>query len=163
MAEADEKALLKAVAVHGGRGPLLAGPVELSRESGPVGNTRTLFIAPGEQFALGFGPDDDVRVRRTVEVKESVDEVDRWRRRTMTVNLYLSNLGGADKDIEIVERLPVSETEHVTVTLVSDKTSGAPVLDEDGFLRWQMTLGARGRLRLSMVYVVAFAPGVSSG
>ncbi len=162
MAEAEEKAMLKAVSVHQGRAPLLAGPVELLRDSGPVGNTSTLFVAPGEQFALGFGPDDDIRVRRTTESKDQVDEVDRWRRRTVTVNLYLSNLGAEYKDVEIVERLPVSETEHVTVTLVADKTSGAPVLDEDGFLRWKMSIASRGRLRLSLVYVVAFAPGVSS-
>jgi uncharacterized protein (TIGR02231 family) len=163
MAEADEKAILKASCPHTGQQPLLAGPVDLLMESGPVGSTRTLFIAPGEQLALGFGPDDDVRVRRTSEFKESVDEVDHWRRRTITVNLYLSNLGAEEKQLEIVERLPVSEIEHVKVTLLEDKTSGAPALDQDGFLRWSLLLGARGRLRLSLVYVVAFAPGVTNG
>jgi len=132
-------------------------------ESGPVGSTRTLFIAPGEQLALGFGPDDDIRIRRTSDFKETVDDVDHWRRRTITVNLYLSNLGAEEKQLEIVERLPVSEIEHVKVTLLEDKTSGAPVLDQDGFLRWSLQLGARGRLRLSLVYVVAFAPGVTNG
>jgi uncharacterized protein (TIGR02231 family) len=163
MAEADEKAFLKAVCAHTGQQPLLAGPVDLLMESGPVGSTRTLFIAPGEQIALGFGPDDDIRVRRTSEYKEAVDEVDHWRRRTITVNLYLSNLGAEEKQLEIVERLPVSETDHVKVTLVEEKTSGAPTLDRDGFLRWSLLLGAHGRLRLSLVYVVAFAPGVTTG
>jgi hypothetical protein len=132
-------------------------------ESGPVGSTRTLFVAPGEQLALGFGPDDDVRIRRTTEFKETVDDVDHWRRRTITVNLYLSNLGATEKLLQVVERLPVSEIDHVKVTLLEDKTSGAPTLDQDGFLRWEMELGARSRLRLSLVYVVAFAPGVTSG
>jgi uncharacterized protein (TIGR02231 family) len=163
MAEADEKAVLKATCAHLGTHPLLAGPVDLLRSSGPVGSTRTLFIAPGEQLALGFGPDDDVRVKRSVDSKEVVDEIDQWRRRTVTVNLYLSNLGPDEKALEIVERLPVSEIEHVKVTLQSDKTSGAPSLDDDGFLRWTMSLGGRGRLRLSLVYTVAFAPGVTSG
>jgi len=163
MAEADEKAILKASCAHTGQQPLLAGPVDLLMESGPVGSTRTLFIAPGEQLALGFGPDDDVRVRRTTEAKETVDDVDHWRRRTITVNLYLSNLGATEKPLQVVERLPVSEIDHVKVTLVEDKTSGAPALDQDGFLRWTMELGARARLRLSLVYTVAFAPGVTSG
>jgi uncharacterized protein (TIGR02231 family) len=163
MAEADEKAFLKAACPHTGQQPLLAGPVDLLMDSGPVGSTRTLFIAPGEQLALGFGPDDDVRVRRTSEFKETVDDVDHWRRRTITVNLYLSNLGAEEKELEIVERLPVSEIDHVKVTLVEDKTSGAPTLDQDGFLRWSLMLGAHGRLRLSLVYVVAFAPSVTTG
>lgn len=161
MAEVDDKAFVKAVGTHKGKDPLLAGPVELVRHSGFVGTTRTLFVAPGEKFQLGFGPDDDVRVQRTVETREVVDEVDRWRRRTNSVALYLSNLGPDDKQVEIVERLPVSEIEHVKVTLQADKTSGSPHLDDDGFLKWTMTVPARGRLRLGLVYVVAFAPGVT--
>lgn len=161
MAEVDDKAFLKAVASHQGKDPLLAGPVELLRQSGFVGTTRTLFVAPGEKFQLGFGPDDDVRVQRTVETKEVVDEVDKWRRRTQSITIYLSNLGGEAKQLEIVERLPVSEIEHVKVTLVSDKTSGAPVLDNDGLLRWNMELAPRGRLRLGLTWVIAFAPGVT--
>lgn len=163
MAEVDQTAYIKAACSHQGDRPLLAGPVDLIMESGPVGTTRTLFVAPGEQLALGFGPEDDIRVRRTIEAKEVVDDVDQWRRRTVTVNIYLSNLGADTKDLEVVERLPVSEVDHVQVTLVNDKTSGAPSLDQDGFLRWALSIGARGRMRLSLVYVVAFAPNVAMG
>jgi uncharacterized protein (TIGR02231 family) len=161
MGEVEKTAFLKATATHAGTRPLLAGPVDLVRSSGFVGTTRTLFVAPGENFALGFGPDDDVRVQRSVDVKEVVDPVDQWRRKTTTVQLYLSNLGPEDKQLELVERIPVSEIEHVRVTLVADKTSGAPVVDDDGLVRWTQTLAGRGRLRLALVYVVAFAPGVT--
>jgi uncharacterized protein (TIGR02231 family) len=161
MGELEKTAFLKATSTYAGTRPLLAGPVDLVRSSGFVGTTRTLFVAPGERFALGFGPDDDVRVQRTLEAKEVTDPVDQWRRKTTTVQLYLSNLGGDEKRIEIVERIPVSELEHVQVTLVADKTSGTPRLDDDGFVRWTQTLAPRARLRLMLVYVVAFAPGVS--
>jgi uncharacterized protein (TIGR02231 family) len=161
MPEIEDKAFLKAVATHGGKDPVLAGPVDLIRVSGFVGTTRTLFVAPGERFQLGFGPDDDVRVQRTVEVKEVVDEVDHWRRKTHAISIFLSNLGGDDREVQIVERLPVSEIEHVKVTLVAEKTSGSPTLDADGFLRWTMTVPARGRLRLGLVWTIAFAPGVT--
>ena len=161
MAEVDDKAFLKAIGTHKGKDPVLAGPVELVRESGFVGTTRTLFVAPGERYQLGFGPDDDVRVQRTIETKEVVDDVDKWRRRTHTVALYLSNLGGDEKQVQIVERLPVSEIEQVKVTLVADKTSGAPKIDVDGLLSWNMALPPRGRMRLGLVYVTAFAPGVT--
>jgi uncharacterized protein (TIGR02231 family) len=161
MGEFEKTAFVKATSTYAGRGPLLAGPVELVRSSGFVGTTKTLFVAPGERFALGFGPDDEVRVQRTSEVKELTDPVDRWRRRTHTVQLYLSNLGSEEKRVEIVERIPVSEIEHVTVTLVADKTSGVPRLDDDGFVHWTQTIPPRGRLRLALVYVVALAPGVA--
>jgi uncharacterized protein (TIGR02231 family) len=161
MGEVEKTAFLKATSTYGGARPMLAGPVDLVRSSGFVGTTRTLFVAPGERFALGFGPDDDVRVQRTVEVKEVTDPVDQWRRKTSTVQLYLSNLGGVEKRLDIVERIPVSEIEHVKITLVADKTSGSPTLDDDGFVRWTQTLAPRARLRIVLVYVVALAPGVA--
>jgi uncharacterized protein (TIGR02231 family) len=161
MGELEKSAFVKATAEHRGTRPLLAGPVELVRSSGFVGTTRTMFVAPGERFALGFGRDDDVRVQRTADVKDLIDAVDQWRRRTHTVQLYLSNLGGEEKRVEIVERIPVSETEHVKVTLVADKTSGTPAVDADGLVRWTQTIAPRGRLRLVLVFVVAYAPGVA--
>src|SRR5581483_4816718 len=117
-------------------------------------------VAPGEKFALGFGPDHDVRVQRTIESEDEVDEVDKWKRRTVSVSIFLSNLGGEEKHLEIQERIPVSEIEHVRITLVADKTSGAPDVNEHGVLSWKMPLPPLGRLRLQLVYVVATAPGV---
>jgi uncharacterized protein (TIGR02231 family) len=160
MPELDDKVFLKCVATHTGRQPLLAGPVELVRGSGFVGMSRTLFIAPGEQLALGFGPDADVRVQRTVDVEKDEDDVDHWVRKTYTVSIFLSNLAPEEKKVTIQERIPVSEIAHVEVTLVSDKTSGAPTLDDNGFVTWTMALPASGRLRLQLTYVVGTAPGV---
>ncbi len=159
-AENGGGAFFKSVQQHTGAKPILAGPVELVRSSGFVGTTSTLFVAPGEKFALGFGPDHDVRVQRTVEVDEEVDEVDKWKRRTVQVSIFLSNLSAEEKQLEISERIPVSEIEHVKITLVADKTSGAPETNEHGILTWKMALPASGRLRLQLVYVVATAPGV---
>jgi uncharacterized protein (TIGR02231 family) len=160
MAELDDKAFFKSVQPHTGLHPILAGPVELVRASGFVGTTRTLFVAPGERFQLGFGPDNDVRVQRTVDVTEETDHVDKWRRKTHTVSIFLSNLSGDEKQLEISERIPVSEIEHVEVTLVADKTSGAPSVSDHGIVMWKQALPANGRLRLQLVYVVALAPGV---
>ena len=161
MAEIEPQAILKATAVHAGTAPLLAGPVDLLRDSGPAGSTRTLFIAPGEQLALGFGPDDDIRVRRRTWAHEETDDVDHWRRRTTVVDLAFSNLGGDDKRLEVVERVPVSEIEHVKITVDADRTTKGFVVDADGFVRFAVTLAARDQLRLSLVFITAWAPGVA--
>ena len=163
IAEHADLAFVKAIAPHTGDRPLLAGPVALLRDSGPVGHTTTLFVAPGENIVLGFGPDDDVRVQRSTDSEEETDEVDHWRRRTVTIGIYVSNLGNEAKQLEIVERIPVSEIEHVKVTLQADRTSGAPRVDDDGLVHWEMELAPRGRLRLNLVYTIAFAPAVSTG
>jgi uncharacterized protein (TIGR02231 family) len=162
MAEVEPQAVLKAVATHTGMQPLLAGPVDLLRESGPAGSTRTLFIAPGERCELGFGPDDDVRVQRRTWDSEQVDEVDQWHRRTIVVDLALSNLGGDAKQIEIVERVPVSEIEHVKVSVDGDRTTAGFRIDVDGFVRWAIELPSHDVKRVMLVSVIAYAPGVSA-
>jgi len=48
----------------------LAGPVDLIRENGFVGRTSVLFIAAGERFELGWGPDAELRVKRHSESKQ---------------------------------------------------------------------------------------------
>ena len=162
MGEVEQQAIIKATAAHAGSAPLLAGPVDLLRDSGPAGATRTLFIAPGEQLALSFGPDDDVRVRRRRSEYEELDEVDRWRRLTVHVDVALSNLGGDDKRLEVVERVPVSEIEHVKITIDSKRSTGGFVVDSDGFVRWSIMLAARSQERVHLFFVTAYAPGVAS-
>ena len=161
--ELDERVFHRCRAVHRGAAPILAGPVELVRTSGFVGFTRTLYVAPGERLELGFGPDDDLRVRRVVDEESEVDSVDQWTKRTFTTTVYLSNLAGAGKLVEVVERVPVSEIEHVRVTVVADKTSGAPAIDADGFVRWNVELAPYGRMKLFLVHRVEYAPGVRAG
>lgn len=160
MPEMDERVFHRCRAVHRGAAAILAGPVELVRTSGFVGFTRTLFVAPGERMELGFGPDADLRVRRVVDEEEVVDAVDQWTKRTVTSTIYLSNLSGHAKRVEVVERIPVSEIEHVRVALVADKTTGSPAVDEDGFVRWTVELPAYGRMKLYLVHRVELAPGV---
>jgi uncharacterized protein (TIGR02231 family) len=50
-----------------GASPLLAGPVDLIRKSGLVGRSKILYVASGERFDLGWGPEADLRVHREVE------------------------------------------------------------------------------------------------
>ncbi len=40
----------------------------------------------------------------------------------------------------------VSEIEHVEVTMVADKMSGAPELNEHGITTWKMTLPGSSRM-----------------
>jgi hypothetical protein len=63
-------AIRKSTQPNGSSQPILAGPVDLVEESGYVGRTQVLFVAPGERFELGWGPDPGVRARRMVEEVE---------------------------------------------------------------------------------------------
>ncbi|MHB8877097.1 MAG: mucoidy inhibitor MuiA family protein [Myxococcaceae bacterium] len=158
--ELEPKAFLKSVQKNEARFPILAGPVELLQKSGFVGWTQVLFVAPGEEFALSFGPDDAVRLSRKDKQSSQQQPVDKWTVASTHVILYLSNLGGEAKTLELTERMPVSEIEHVKVELVAKRTSPKPEVDANGFCRWTVELPANSQAQVSFGFQVATAPGV---
>src|SRR5690606_15535328 len=109
MPEVSEAVLLRSTQRHEGKAPILAGPVELIRDSGGVGYTKTLFVAAKERFELGFGPDDAVRVTRRLQQEPIADPVGQWTITQHTLALYLSNLSDEEKTVDVCERIPVSE------------------------------------------------------
>jgi uncharacterized protein (TIGR02231 family) len=160
MPELEQKAFLKAVVSNTSPHPILAGPVELLRESGVVGWTRVLFVAPRERFELSFGHDDGVRVYRATKTESKHDEVDHWTHTQTLVHVYVSNLEDQEKQLEVTERIPVSEIEHVRVKLVDEQCKPMPKLDKDGFCSWQVTLPPNAQTSLKLGCRVSTAPGV---
>jgi uncharacterized protein (TIGR02231 family) len=159
-AEIDGKVFIRARAEHTGERPLLAGPVELIRRSGTVGWSKVLFVAPGERFELGFGPDHGLRVTRKVGFSEKIDEIDHWQHKVTAIQLFISNLSGSERTVEVKERIPVSEIEHVRVAVLEEQTAPMPEVDEDGFCTWQVTVPGRGHHRVHLSFRVSTAPGV---
>lgn len=134
-------ALRRVRAVHPGPGPLLAGPVELVAEGGRVGRTSLLYVAPGERFELGFGPDPGLRLHRRAErVDQEPGALSRWAATDHRVTLRLSNLGTAPRTVELTERIPVSEVEQVRVELDPKASSAGAKADADGMVRWTVAL-----------------------
>ncbi len=154
--ELAQAVLVRAEQTNGEVAPLLAGPVDLVRESGFVGRTKIGLIAAGERFELGFGPDPHVRLRREVEI---VDEEagllpSSYVGRSHRVRVYISNLDDRPRKIDVTERIPMSEIEKVEVTFDEKKTTPRATPDENGFIHWAVDLAARGRTTLELRYVI---------
>ena len=132
--------------------PLLAGPVELLRESGYVGRTTLDFVAPGERFALGFGGDAALRVRRELREKRETATLTGKLTITRTVELFLSNLSPEDALFRLEERVPVSELTQVEVSVDARETSPLAVPDADGIVGWPIRIPAHGTLPVKLVY-----------
>ena len=117
--------------------PLLPGPVDLVRNGNMVGRTWLDHVAPGARFELGWGPEVDLRVSRTVEEEhKDARMLSSWRHLERTVTLKLSNVGESRHTLELVERVPVSEVEKVKIEVDHERP------DEHGFVRWSVELGA---------------------
>jgi uncharacterized protein (TIGR02231 family) len=133
--------------------PLLAGPVDLVRNSGLVGRTSLLFIAPGERFELGWGPDASLRVHRAVEELEHEKRMmSSWTRKPRKVTVKLSNLSPTKRTIEVKERMAVSEIEKVEVEVTEASQGKKP--DADGFVTWSVELPGFGREEVALTWVL---------
>jgi len=161
MAELEPRIFLKTVAKNTGRYPVLAGPVELVQDSGPVGRTEILFVAPGAPFELGFGPQDDLRAyRQDRKFEEKIDPLDKWRSVDTLVKIYVSNLTDQPRAITVTERIPVSEVDEVKIEVLDESTKGSPTIDNKGFCTWVISLSAQARTTLQLRWRLRVAPGV---
>jgi len=160
MPEVSCQVILKSEQTNTAQFPILAGLVDLVRSSELVGKTSILFIAPGEKFALSWGPDGAMRVQRTATEKRKQDHLTKWNFFTTTVKLFLSNIGAEPRAIKTTERIPVSEVEQVKVEAISEKSTEGVQPDENGFCTWNFTLEPYSQLQATLVYKVSAAPEV---
>ncbi len=167
---------LRATATQSGAGPLLAGPVSVARETSLVGRARLPFVGAGEPFELGFGVADELRVRRHVDEERDTAALTGKQHVKRTVRLYLSNLSGRARRVEVTERVPVSEIEDVQVELTDaawqtgagkagpgagGASASAPVPASDGFARRTVELGAHEHRTLTLEYEIRAAARVT--
>ncbi|WP_437623313.1 DUF4139 domain-containing protein [Sorangium sp. So ce1151] len=153
--EAHPAAHLRATVTLDGGGagrprPLLAGPVRVARGGSLVGRARLDFVGAGEPFELGFGVDDAVRVRRTVDEEQETTAISGSRKIRRRVKLSLSNLSSLAKRVLVTERIPVSEVAEVEVAL--GEAPGWTLDEKDGFLRGRVELPPRGVKTMAFTY-----------
>jgi uncharacterized protein (TIGR02231 family) len=155
MAELNPSAVTKVTLEHQGDCPILAGPVELIRNHGIVGRTSVLYVAPGERFALGFGPDPAIRVRRKVaEVEPKQAPLSRFVAKEHSVTLLVCNIGDVPKHILFTERIPVSEVEQVVIEFDASQSTVESKPDDDGIISWDVALPPGGTKTFCLRYTV---------
>jgi len=169
---------VRARVVNAGPQPLLAGPVDLIMASGYVGRAEVGFVAAGEKFHLGFGPEADVRVHRTeTRERDEAGLLGGGNVQTVRVAVRLSNLGSERREINVTERIPISEVEQVDVQISSpdayllgtdDQPGGeeitqvtARAMDEHGLVTWGVELPPLGRRAVTLEYRIKSSRGVA--
>ncbi|MFB7609472.1 DUF4139 domain-containing protein [Streptomyces gardneri] len=145
---------------------LLAGPVDLVRDSGFGGRGTLEFAAPGAPVELAFGSRDDYRVVRRAEEKRDTTGITQRTVVTRTVQLYLSRFSGPgerdDRVVALRERIPVSEVAAVEVRLRADACSPVPdEVDAEGIVRWDVALPPGGRRKVTLVYELSASSKVT--
>ncbi len=140
---------------NNGTGPILAGPVDLIRKNGLVGRTSVLFVASGERFELGWGPELSLRVHRDLRTfAEETKMLSQWSKKHHHITTRISNIGATPLSMNVLECVPVSEVEKVRVELEPRKTTGQTKPDKDGFVRWTLTLKPYSQEELTLGYTI---------
>ncbi len=140
---------------NAGSVPLLAGPVDLIRKSGLVGRSKIFYVAAGERFDLGWGPEVDLRVHREVESTSETSRVlSSWRGKTHITHLRLSNIGQRSYTVRVTERVPISELDKVKIEVDLKKTTRQQEADKNGFVQWEVELGALSHEKLELHYEI---------
>lgn len=141
---------------------LLAGPVDLIRNSGPVGRAQLKFAAEGEVVRLSFGNEDGLQVVR--ETHQEHDEARLTGRRTTKnkVQLHISNARPEVSRIVIEERIPVSEVKEVEVQVLTRECGPAPsTVTKDGIARLELELGANATRTAKFTWEMSAAAKVA--
>jgi uncharacterized protein (TIGR02231 family) len=141
---------------------LLAGPVDLIRNSGLVGRAQLKFAAAGETVKLSFGNEDGLQVIR--ESDQGIDEARLTGRRTTknTVKLHVSNARPEGAKLVIEERIPVSEVKEVEVQVLTKECGPAPsTVTKEGIARIEVELGANATKTAKFTWELSAASKVA--
>ena len=126
--------------------PLLAGPVSCFREGAYVGDGRVNRIAGGQSFSQHFGSEGRIRVRKE-EIDDHSGSAGSFSKNLKLEKAFRITVESVLPDsvpFELVDRIPVSAVPGIEINL-GDETTADPVVDEDGIVRWVMTLEASGK------------------
>lgn len=136
--------------------PMLAGPVDVWRESGFIGTSSTVFVAPKGAFSLSFGIDEDLKVRRIEDSTRTKDALAGSRREhRYAYDIEVANYRKDATQVTVKENIPVSDVEEVEVTLDPATTLPAAASDkEKGLLSWTLTLAPGEKKQIRIEYIV---------
>ncbi|MFO0657600.1 MAG: DUF4139 domain-containing protein [Polyangia bacterium] len=144
--------------------PLLSGPVEVFVDGGLLTTDSISHVDKGGSVRVGMGCEDRVRVARNVRAEEeSTGLLGGSTAMTHTVSIEVSSSLGQPIQIDVLDRMPVSEDKGLTVEMVYEKPPhtpydqaerGAPIRRG---MRWRMPIPAGGKVKIEYQYRIGFS------
>ncbi len=149
----DPNAYLTASFTFDGETPLLPGRVLLYRDNVFMGQGAMPLLSPGEKHAMGFGVDDNIKIKRT-EVLSETSESGLISTDLVQENSWLievQNLHVQTMPVRIYDRMPYSTHEDIKISLLRGTTqpSDRNVDNKRGVLAWdyEMAKGEEQTIR----------------
>ena len=144
--------------------PILAGQVSLFRDGVFAGLGKFPQLAPGEEYELGFGADDRVKVKRVV-LEQKSGETGTFTTSFLDERRYaivVKNLHTRPVQLQIIDRAPVATQRDIKVDFSVDKgpqPSETDVNGRRGAYMWQMEAGPDEEKQIVFSYRVTSPAG----
>ena len=128
----DAKAYLYAKLVLPKGSPLLPGAVSLFRDGTFVGTGALPVLSPGEDHELGFGADDQVRVRHAISDQKQGETGLISSAKTDSRNFRITVKNMHERAVQLVvhDQIPVSQNQDIKVDIVGPTSPTKKDLDD---------------------------------
>ncbi len=139
----DPKAFLYAKLTTPKTTAILAGQVSLFRDGTFVGQGRLPQLAPGEDHELGFGQDDNVRVKYAVtdEKRSESGIISTSKNEAKNFKITLKSLHERPISVRVLDQFPVSTNQEVKIeTSAKVPPTGRDPDDKRGLIYWDFTM-----------------------
>lgn len=155
----DPRAMLIAQIENTQESPLLAGSVSLYREGSFIGNSYLPQVLVGEEFKLGFGEDNRVRVKFIPDVDKKSETGVLFGKNKNIERRYQLTIESQHKKsypIKVFDSVPVASNDDIKVVLTGQAPSEEKVDDKEGVYAWNLTLPTAEPVELNYGYTVSY-------
>ena len=156
-------AFLDATLTNGRQSALLPGPVSLYRDGLFEGKSFVPLTVPGAKFDLGFGADPAVKVERdAVDLnKTGPGFINSTRTQMWDYATKITNSHDFPVDIDVVDRVPVSQNHDVSVRILPQTSPGTKKTNaaQRGLMIWDFTLKPQETKALRLAWQVQWPDG----
>lgn len=146
---------LKCMTNNKTRFPLLAGPVDIFRESGFMGTSNLKFVAPGKTVEFSFGIDEDLKVIRRRDPESTFSKKSGKKViHQFAFDTEHANYKDTPQQVTVIDNYPVSDLEEVAVELSPMTTRSDRNVQKKGHLEWDVTLKPGEKKTIHLEYEV---------
>ncbi|MHA1573789.1 MAG: mucoidy inhibitor MuiA family protein [Alphaproteobacteria bacterium] len=140
---------------------LLPGAVSLFRDGAFVGTGKLPVLAPGEEHELGFGADDQVRVRHAIvgQTRGETGLISSSRTDSRKFRITVKNQHERAVELVVLDQIPISLNEEIKVTLLGPtKPTKRNIDDKRGVIAFESKLESEQERVIEFGYRVTW-PG----
>jgi uncharacterized protein (TIGR02231 family) len=158
----DQTAFLMAEITNGGDEVLLPGQATLYRDGAMIGATDLPRLEPGQDTDVAFGAIDGLRLTRDMPVRAEGDRgiLTTSRQIEEVAVLQVENLTGRAWDVRVLDQVPYSEQEDLSVTYSADiPVSETDVDGQRGILAWDITVAPGAEAAVTLTTTLSWPDG----